>query len=59
MTNQTELDEVFGSASLQWYQDGVTITSTATHVITDNGFTLTLVNESINDLSNYEVKVIV
>ena len=57
ITNQAELDEVFGSASLQWYLDGVAITSTATHVITNNGFTLTLVNENVNDVANYEVKV--
>lgn len=57
ITNQTQLDEVFGNASLQWYKDNVAITSTATHVITDNGFTLTLVNENINDIANYEVKV--
>jgi len=57
ITNQTMLDEVFESASLQWYKDGVAITSTATHVISDNGFTLQLVNENIASVSNYEVKV--
>ena len=58
ITNQTQLDEVFGSASLSWYKNGTAITSTATHVISDNGFTLTLVNENIAALANYMVKVI-
>ena len=57
ITTQSQLDDVFGSASLQWYKDGVAISSTATHVISDNGFTLQLVNENINDVANYEVKV--
>lgn len=59
MKNQTELDEVFGSASLTWYKDGTAITSTATHVISDNGFTLELVNENVDDIANYEVKLTV
>lgn len=57
ITNQTQLNEVFGNASLQWYKDGVTITSTATHIIADDGFTLQLVNENVYDIANYEVKV--
>ena len=59
ITNQTTLDEVFGSGTLTWYKDGTAITSTATHVISDNGFTLDLVNENVLDISNYEVKLTV
>ena len=58
ITDQAGLDDVYGSAYLEWYKDGVAITSTATHIITDDGFTLQLVNENIADVSNYEVKVI-
>lgn len=58
ITNQADLEEIFGdTVALTWYKDGTAITSTATHVIADDGFTLQLVNETVAALSNYEVKV--
>lgn len=60
VTNQADLEEIFGdTVALAWYKDGTAITSTPTHVIADDGFTLQLVNETVAALSNYEVKVTV
>lgn len=53
--NQSGLDAVFGEAELTWYKDGVQISSTPTHLISNDGFTLELVNENINETAKYEV----
>lgn len=60
ITDQTALEDIFGdSAALVWYKDGTQISTTTTHVISDNGFTLTLIDENINGAANYEARLTV
>lgn len=59
ITNYADLVSVFGDdVELEWYKDDTRIYTTTTHVISNDGFTLTLIDEEVNDVAGYEVRLV-